>query len=52
MVIYICFVGDICVSSGRRNPLEKGLKLDEFDKYGPEGNWRFSRACRMLDVTC
>ena len=30
--------GDICVSSGKRNPLEDGLKLDEFDKAGLDGN--------------
>ena len=33
--------GDICVSSGKRNPLEEGLKLDEFDKTEPEGDWPF-----------
>ena len=26
------------VSSGRRNPLEKGLKLEEFDATEPEGD--------------
>ena len=31
--------GDICVSSGKINPLEEGLKLDEFDKTEPEGDW-------------
>ena len=44
--------GDICVSSGRRNPLEEGLTLDKFDKSEPEGDWPFSRAGRMLDVAC
>ena len=29
------------VRSGRRNPLAKGLKLDEFDKTEPEGDWPF-----------
>ena len=29
------------VSSGRRNPLEKGLKLKEFDATEPEGDWPF-----------
>ena len=29
------------VSSGRRNPLEKGLKLEEFDATEPEGGWPF-----------
>ena len=29
------------VSSGRRNPLEKGLKLEEFDATEPEGDWPF-----------
>ena len=29
------------VSSGRRNPLEKGLKLEEFDVTEPEGDWPF-----------
>ena len=44
--------GGICVSSCRRNPLEKGLKLDQFDKSEPEGHWPFSRAGPMLDVAC
>ena len=29
------------VNSGRRNPLEKGLKLEEFDATEPEGDWPF-----------
>ena len=29
------------VSSGRRNPLAKGLKLEEFDATQPEGDWPF-----------
>ena len=29
------------VSSGRRNPLEKGLKLEEFVATEPEGDWPF-----------
>ena len=29
------------VSSGRRNPLEKGRKLEEFDATEPEGDWPF-----------
>ena len=29
------------VSSGRRNLLEKGLKLEEFDATEPEGDWPF-----------
>ena len=33
--------GEICVSSGRRNPLEKGVKFDEFDKPEPQGDWPF-----------
>ena len=28
-------------SSGRRNPLEKSLTLEEFDGTEPEGDWRF-----------
>ena len=43
---------DICVRSGRRNPLEKGLKLDEFGKSEPKGDWPFPRAGRMHDVAC
>ena len=43
---------DICVSSGRRNPLEEGLKLDKFDESEPEGDWSFSRAGRMLNIAC
>ena len=31
--------GEICVSSGGRNPLEKGLKFDQFDRPKPEGDW-------------
>ena len=29
------------VSSGRKNPLEKGLKLDDFDKSEIDGDWPF-----------
>ena len=29
------------VSSGRRNPLKKGLQLEEFDATEPEGGWPF-----------
>ena len=29
------------VSSGRRNPLEKGHKIEEFDATEPEGDWPF-----------
>ena len=36
------------VSPGRRNPLEKGLKLDEFDKFEPEGDCPFHELVRCL----
>ena len=36
------------VSSGRRNPLEKGLKLKEFDATEPEGGWPFRELAGCL----
>ena len=36
------------VISGRRNPLEKGLKLKEFDVTEPEGDWPFRELVRCL----
>ena len=43
---------DIWVISDRRNPLQKGITFDEFAKSEPEDNWSFSKAGRMLDLTC
>ena len=42
MVIYICFC------SGRRNPPEEGLKLDELDETEPEGDWPFRKPVGCL----
>ena len=40
--------GDICIRSGRRNPLEKGRNVDEFDESGLEGNRRFPELTGFL----
>ena len=37
-----------CVSSSRRNPIEKGLKLEEVDATEQKGEWPFRELVRCL----
>ena len=40
------------VSSGRKSPLGKGHKLEEFDAAEPEGDWHLREMVGLPNVAC